>query len=514
MKKLLIGVVVVALVGAAVYGLFLRGRTSSAQTDTPSKTPVIADERLVAEAKVVPAQYAALSLPIGGVVAELLVQEGDYVQAGQPLLRLDRAASQAAVAQAQAQLAQSEAAYTKLSAGATPEELAVADARLRGFQAQLRQISGGVTPADQAAATAALQQAEAHLARLRAGAKAVDLRAAEARLAQAQTNLNAQRDQLSAAKTNAALALQQSVNGLTEAQAAYATAKRNWEYAQQSGKNPGVTLDPQTGKRVHVKLDDTQMQQYHDVYVQAEAAMHTAELTLTQAQVAYDAAQQAEVTGIQSAEQEIISAQTALEKLRAGADADELAAARAQLAGSQANLDRLQGDQRSGALEAAQAAVDQASAERARLRAGASQNDLAVAAAEVQRARVGLQQAEVALADTELRAPFAGTIAALNLKTGEYVMPGSPVMHLADLAKWQIETTDLTELDVVQVRQGNPVAVTFDAIPNLKLPGKVNRVRALGENKQGDITYVVTIIPDRQEARLRWNMTAAVAITP
>jgi HlyD family secretion protein len=35
---------------------------------------------------------------------------------------------------------------------------------------------------------------------------------------------------------------------------------------------------------------------------------------------------------------------------------------------------------------------------------------------------------------------------------------------------------------------------------------------ALGENKQGDITYVATIPPDRQDERLRWNMTAAVSI--
>jgi hypothetical protein len=34
----------------------------------------------------------------------------------------------------------------------------------------------------------------------------------------------------------------------------------------------------------------------------------------------------------------------------------------------------------------------------------------------------------------------------------------------------------------------------------------------LGENKQGDITYVVTITLDQQDPQLRWNMTAAVAI--
>jgi HlyD family secretion protein len=118
----------------------------------------------------------------------------------------------------------------------------------------------------------------------------------------------------------------------------------------------------------------------------------------------------------------------------------------------------------------------------------------------------------VVLDETELRAPFAGTIAALDLKVGETVVPGTPVVHLADLATWQIETTDLTELNIVRVRPGSAVTVTFDAIPALELPGTVSRIRALGENKQGDITYVVTITPDRQDERLHWNMTASVSM--
>ena len=75
-----------------------------------------------------------------------------------------------------------------------------------------------------------------------------------------------------------------------------------------------------------------------------------------------------------------------------------------------------------------------------------------------------------------------------------------------------IETTDLNERNIVLVREGSPVTVTFDAIPALELPGRVNRIQALGENRQGDITYTVTINLDHQDPRLRWNMTAVVAI--
>ena len=40
------------------------------------------------------------------------------------------------------------------------------------------------------------------------------------------------------------------------------------------------------------------------------------------------------------------------------------------------------------------------------------------------------------------------------------------------------------------------------------------RIKPLGENKQGDMTYTVVIQPDQLDDRLRWNMTAAVAIEP
>ncbi|KPV51914.1 multidrug transporter, partial [Kouleothrix aurantiaca] len=112
----------------------------------------------------------------------------------------------------------------------------------------------------------------------------------------------------------------------------------------------------------------------------------------------------------------------------------------------------------------------------------------------------------------ELRAPFAGTVAALDATVGEFFAPGTPVAYVGDLGAWQVETTDLTELNVAAVQVGSPASITFDAIPELTLAGKVTRVRALGESKQGDITYTVTIALDKQDPRLRWNMTASATI--
>lgn len=51
-------------------------------------------------------------------------------------------------------------------------------------------------------------------------------------------------------------------------------------------------------------------------------------------------------------------------------------------------------------------------------------------------------------------------------------------------------------------------------IPELEIAGKVKAIRAYGEKKRGDITYTVTVAPERWDDRLRWNMTAQLAIMP
>ena len=77
-----------------------------------------------------------------------------------------------------------------------------------------------------------------------------------------------------------------------------------------------------------------------------------------------------------------------------------------------------------------------------------------------------------------------------------------------------IETDDLTEIEVVDVQIGAPVTITFDAIPDLELPGRVIWITPYGEKKEGDITYTVRVSPAENDPRLRWNMTAIVNIEP
>ena len=84
-----------------------------------------------------PARVAGLSLPTGGIVAEVLVAEGEQVAAGQMLVRLDSARQAAAVTQAEAQLQRAQAALAELKAGLRDEERRSAQAALDAAQARL-----------------------------------------------------------------------------------------------------------------------------------------------------------------------------------------------------------------------------------------------------------------------------------------------------------------------------------------------------------------------------------------
>jgi multidrug resistance efflux pump len=165
-------------------------------------------------------------------------------------------------------------------------------------------------------------------------------------------------------------------------------------------------------------------------------------------------------------------------------------------------------------LDVAQANLDQAKSDLAKLNSdGINSDDLAVAQANLDNANAQVAAAQSSLKDLILKAPFDGTIITNNLKVGESAGPGGQTAQvvLANTTQWQVETTDLTELNINNIHESDPVKITFDALPGLDLTGKVLRIQSLGTNKQGDITYKVTISLDKQDERLRWNMTALVA---
>ena len=253
--------------------------------------------------------------------------------------------------------------------------------------------------------------------------------------------------------------------------------------------------------------------------IAAEADLANAEAIRRQAQAAYDRVAgnadigaRPEAAQLEQATNAVNAAQARLADLQRGASAADIAAARARVQRAQAQLDLLAATNPADVAEA-ESAVRQAQAQLDLVEAGVRDETIAVAEADVQAAEAALTQAQAALAEMELRAPFAGTVASLNAAVGEQITAGAPVVVLGDLTRWQIETEDLTEFDAVNVKPGDAVTITFDALPGLEKDGVVKLVRPIGENNRGDIVYTLVIEPSEHDARLLWNMTAVVTLT-
>lgn len=408
-------------------------------------------------------------IALGGVLGLLLI--GGY------LLRQSRAATESASPEAQATLPPVRAggavvadarvlpvrsAALSLPAGGLIRERFVEEGDSVKSGASLLRADSAREASAVLQAQAQLARAEAEQAKLAKGADAESIAAADAAVLVAWAEERAANARVASASAN----LARTRDGAGDA---VAIAERRVEQAENSRWGLQAQRDAICG-RVKEKIVGTQ-----------------ADCDQSQAR-------------IQEAEALLKIAEVELQRARRGASESDVAVAAAQLREAESGR------------SAAQARAKQSEAELARLKRGATQEESDIVQAGVDAALAALEQARLQMDDAILRAPFAGQIAAIEAREGERVGPGEALIQLADTSSWRIETEDLTELDVVGIEQGDRVLVRFDAIDDLELEGEVKSIRSFGESRLGDITYRVTILLDKEDARLRWNMTATVEI--
>jgi multidrug resistance efflux pump len=143
---------------------------------------------------------------------------------------------------------------------------------------------------------------------------------------------------------------------------------------------------------------------------------------------------------------------------------------------------------------------------------GPDPKDVAVAQARLDNAKTALLAAQATLEDLELVAPFGGTISELDIREGEWVTMGQPLLLLADLKNLRVETTDLNEIDAARVKVGQSVKITFDALADVILAGTVDSIAPKATEGAG-VNYTVVVELSEFPEALRWGMTAFVDIT-
>ncbi len=206
----------------------------------------------------------------------------------------------------------------------------------------------------------------------------------------------------------------------------------------------------------------------------------------------------------------VVQAQAA----RAQAEA-ALGQARAELANAEVELQRQQALQAQGFISAQ--AVDAASRRLAVARSALATQQAAITTAQAaiaqSQAQVRVQQ--VNQANTEIRAPFDGVVLVKNANVGDMITPFSSasgtsgaVVTMADLRTLEVEA-DVSESNVAKIKPEQPVEITLDALPDLRLRGNVSRIVPTVDRAKA--TVMTKIRFEALDARILPEMSAKVS---
>ncbi len=153
------------------------------------------------------------------------------------------------------------------------------------------------------------------------------------------------------------------------------------------------------------------------------------------------------------------------------------------------------------ASEAAQASAG-AKLQQAYAQLEAAKANLVAAQAVERQSRANVRDASLQLSYTHILSPVDGYIGRKTIETGARISAGETLLSVVEPRVWVVANFRETQLSRVQV--GDPVEISVDALPTLKLHGHVDSVSpATGaqfallppDNATGNFTKVVQRVP-------------------
>ncbi len=176
----------------------------------------------------------------------------------------------------------------------------------------------------------------------------------------------------------------------------------------------------------------------------------------------------------------------------------QLEVAQAQLNQAQDDLEELQSDLRGSNFAIAEAQLAGAQSEWELRKDGPDPNEITLAEAQIVKAKAALALAQQTQLVVDMVAPQAGTVVSLNSSIGDRVS-GKTILSLADMSEPIVEVY-IDEIDSAQIRVGNPVSITFDAIPELVFSGYVQSLdpslAAIGNSAALKATVHLEVVPN------------------
>ena len=141
-----------------------------------------------------------------------------------------------------------------------------------------------------------------------------------------------------------------------------------------------------------------------------------------------------------------------------------------------------------------------------RLKDGPNAQDVTAAQAKVDAAQATVDSMSII-------APFDGEVLYVESQPGDVVTTETSAADIANLDHLYIET-QVDESDIANVKVGNPITATLDAVSDLTLTGKVAAINPVGEKNSGIVKYTVRVDVDKvaKDISLPLGATANVTI--
>lgn len=123
---------------------------------------------------------------------------------------------------------------------------------------------------------------------------------------------------------------------------------------------------------------------------------------------------------------------------------------------------------------------------------------------------IALEKVRDKLADYTIRAPFDGIVTGLSVESGDTI---SQTAALASVITKKLHVSvALNEVDAAKVREGNAARVSFVALPDVTVHGRIVKLDTIGTVTQNVVSYGAEIELDEQPAGLKPGMSATADI--
>lgn len=121
-------------------------------------------------------------------------------------------------------------------------------------------------------------------------------------------------------------------------------------------------------------------------------------------------------------------------------------------------------------------------------------SDQEAASARLHDAEAAAKLASDRIKQSVVRAPISGTVYQFDLKKGAYLKPGDFVADIGKLDRVKVNVY-VDEPDLGRIARGQPVTISWDALPGREWKGEVDRtpteIQALGTRQVGEVTCVI-----------------------